>query len=258
MIKKKCVKCDLELARSSFHRDKNREDNLYPYCKDCRRALTASVKQPPKEYRNCSFCNILFNLRGTQVRENVTGHFFCTDYHKKQYLQKHRNHSHYKGYRKYILERDGNRCFLCRHTEGLHVHHIITRGAGGKNDYKNLITVCSNCHREKAHGADSKMYRKLFLSFTDSLTVPTYWGEIMQKSSEDTAKIKLNIRKYAKSKYNKIKNSSQYKEYQIKRKIYWEKREEKYKKVHGISYDEYLRKFGPQSKKHYANSLQFS
>jgi len=48
---------------------------------------------------------------------------------------------------KQAKERDGNKCSICERTTNLHVHHIIPRSVGGSNDLKNLITLCSGCHR---------------------------------------------------------------------------------------------------------------
>lgn len=46
-----------------------------------------------------------------------------------------------------ILERDNNRCLVCRKkgskTEHLHIHHIKTPKIKNKN---NLVTLCSSCH----------------------------------------------------------------------------------------------------------------
>lgn len=47
--------------------------------------------------------------------------------------------------------RDGFRCALCDSTEGLQIHHIIPRGAGGSSEPMNLITLCWRCHNA-AHG----------------------------------------------------------------------------------------------------------
>ncbi len=53
--------------------------------------------------------------------------------------------------RRAIYRRDGYQCALCGSTKYLQIHHIERRGAGGSNDARNLITLCSTCHGE-AHG----------------------------------------------------------------------------------------------------------
>lgn len=40
----------------------------------------------------------------------------------------------------------GNACEKCGSTNGLEVHHIIPISKGGKDERKNLILLCSNCH----------------------------------------------------------------------------------------------------------------
>ena len=34
---KKCLKCGNISLKSNFHKDKNREDGLQPYCKSCKK-----------------------------------------------------------------------------------------------------------------------------------------------------------------------------------------------------------------------------
>jgi len=51
--------------------------------------------------------------------------------------------------RRKVLARDRHCCRApgCEHTKFLEVHHIKSRADGGGNDLKNLITLCSACHR---------------------------------------------------------------------------------------------------------------
>ena len=54
----------------------------------------------------------------------------------------------FRGIRNIILARDNYCC--CRCSKGdmrLDIHHIIPRRAGGKNETKNLITLCRKCHQ---------------------------------------------------------------------------------------------------------------
>jgi transposase len=48
--------------------------------------------------------------------------------------------------RRLALERDHYSCRICGSTKTLHVHHIIPRRLGGKNELSNLITLCAACH----------------------------------------------------------------------------------------------------------------
>lgn len=50
-----------------------------------------------------------------------------------------------KELREQVLERDNNKCQACR-KEGLEVHHIQPKRLGGKDELKNLLTVCHLCH----------------------------------------------------------------------------------------------------------------
>jgi hypothetical protein len=51
--------------------------------------------------------------------------------------------------RRMVLSRDRYQCRTpgCEYTKFLEVHHIKPRAAGGNNRPKNLITLCSTCHR---------------------------------------------------------------------------------------------------------------
>lgn len=42
-------------------------------------------------------------------------------------------------------------CACCKKEMHLELHHIIPINKGGDNDIRNLISVCSDCHR-KIHG----------------------------------------------------------------------------------------------------------
>jgi len=48
-----------------------------------------------------------------------------------------------------VLKRDGHQCVECRATKDLHVHHLIPRHSGGKDDPANLVTLCSGCHASR-------------------------------------------------------------------------------------------------------------
>lgn len=78
-------------------------------------------------------------------------------------------------YKPYILLRDNNSCVVCGQTEALHIHHIKTQGSGGSHTYRNLITLCHQCHTEKAHGKDSAYYRDMFREYTCQYQEPEWW-----------------------------------------------------------------------------------
>lgn len=42
-------------------------------------------------------------------------------------------------------------CLACGKSGPSHAHHVRSRGAGGKDDYWNVIALCENCHVVGAH-----------------------------------------------------------------------------------------------------------
>ncbi len=47
-----------------------------------------------------------------------------------------------------VLKRDGWRCQRCGSFINLHVHHKNPRSRLGDDTERNLITLCTNCHRD--------------------------------------------------------------------------------------------------------------
>lgn len=54
-------------------------------------------------------------------------------------------------------------CQLCGRTYYLEIHHIIYRSQLGNNNEKNLIRLCSQCHR-RVH-SNKKVWQKKLLEF---------------------------------------------------------------------------------------------
>ena len=52
-------------------------------------------------------------------------------------------------------------CQLCGKTYNLNIHHIIYRSQLGNNSKKNLIRLCSDCHR-RVH-SNKKVWQKKLL-----------------------------------------------------------------------------------------------
>ncbi len=48
--------------------------------------------------------------------------------------------------RRYILQRDNNKCRFCGDNENLCIHHITPKALGGDNHEYNLLTLCKLCH----------------------------------------------------------------------------------------------------------------
>lgn len=109
-------------------------------------------------------------------------------------------------YREHIIRRDFNCCCLCSNTNYLHVHHIVTRGAGGKNEYNNLVTLCPKCHTEKAHGIDALMYRNYFQKYVTQFDRPENWDQIMIESAEKEKQLKTKQSLRRKEAYRRVMN----------------------------------------------------
>jgi 5-methylcytosine-specific restriction endonuclease McrA len=50
-----------------------------------------------------------------------------------------------------VLLRDSFVCRACGGRAGLDVHHLLRRSLGGKDERRNLITLCRRCHQD-VHG----------------------------------------------------------------------------------------------------------
>lgn len=74
---------------------------------------------------------------------------------KPNYKKKTKQKDIPKDIRRFVLERDRHCCVRCGSMNGLHLHHIITKGRydprlynfkNGVHDQRNLMTVCFVCH----------------------------------------------------------------------------------------------------------------
>lgn len=66
------------------------------------------------------------------------------------------------------FERDNGKCVLCQMCLVLHsgkhdrllnranIHHVISRSLGGKDELKNVITLCTKCHYKIHKEANSR------------------------------------------------------------------------------------------------------
>lgn len=50
--------------------------------------------------------------------------------------------------RKAVLARDGHRCRMCQRRDGIDVHHIRFRSAGGADVTGNCACLCRVCHED--------------------------------------------------------------------------------------------------------------
>ena len=51
-----------------------------------------------------------------------------------------------------VLRRDGWRCQSCGTMSNLEIHHKEFRSHAGEDSELNLITLCTECHRQGVHG----------------------------------------------------------------------------------------------------------
>ena len=67
--------------------------------------------------------------------------------------------------RKYILEKDGNKCKLCGDDTCLHVHHKVPVSVAPDHSEENLITLCIYCHsKQKGEGHGKGMIEREIMS----------------------------------------------------------------------------------------------
>lgn len=243
---KQCSKCLRVLDDRYFHIDNRKKDKLYPSCIECRRKLYGNRKMVfTSKYKICSYCGLKIKVRKQQIDKNMNGKYFCSTEHRDLYKVKKSNNRYY-GYRKYILERDNYSCVICGSKKYLNIHHIITRGAGGSNEYINLVTLCGGidgCHIIKAHGIKSIYYKKILINYTSNYERPEFWDKVMELSKYAEKKAKKHINIVARERYKKIKKTRQYIEYKKKQKLQRRKRNELYKKYRKYKYTTYIQRF---------------
>ena len=63
--------------------------------------------------------------------------------------------------RQEVEERDNHQCIFCKSPYCRGEAHYINRSQGGLGIAKNLVTVCSECHRQMDNGKDIERYRKI-------------------------------------------------------------------------------------------------
>jgi hypothetical protein len=81
------------------------------------------------------------------------------NYKNGKYVRRPRDYkiSEFKPLRSFVFNRDKFTCFYCKKKGGhLHAHHILPYWIKPEAflDEKNLITVCTTCHFEKAHNSN--------------------------------------------------------------------------------------------------------
>ena len=80
------------------------------------------------------------------------------EYYKKHFCKKGKENKFWKGgelsfLRREVLKKDNWTCRNCgfRDKEIMQVDHIKEKSTGGKNELRNLQTLCPNCHARKTN-----------------------------------------------------------------------------------------------------------
>ncbi len=130
------------------------------YCKT-KRGIQISCENYRKKVKliyfnkSCQNCGKVF--QGSSSKQNQ---IYCSkgcrlQYNKKTYIERVKNGQiAMLKLRFEVLKRDGFSCQYCGRSPKenkvtLHVDHIIPRNKGGKDNYDNLITSCSDCNYGK-------------------------------------------------------------------------------------------------------------
>jgi len=87
------------------------------------------------------------------VAETTDSSIYYVDQFKYTAAEEVVNHKTPKHLASKVRNRDNNQCVRCGAENSLIVHHIISRGEGGKNEMDNLATLCEYCH-DLAHESD--------------------------------------------------------------------------------------------------------
>ncbi len=71
-----------------------------------------------------------------------------------------------------VIERDANCCRCCgQWVEHPHLHHIVYRSHLGRHVPDNLISLCYECHFKRAHGAQSRAWRDIFVELVKNPSI---------------------------------------------------------------------------------------
>ena len=122
------------------------------------------------------------------------------------------NKGDFSKWSEYVKDRDGYKCVLCGSNENLHVHHIKPISEGGKDNPRNLVTLCEKCHTT-VHNDNKKFkkYTKQFEKYVKKVEkkrikdIDTKYASYMNQIIRDIVEY-LNIPVEFKSPGNTIKN----------------------------------------------------
>ena len=66
-----------------------------------------------------------------------------------------------------VFERD-QQCVLCD-KQPTDLHHVIFRSQMGDDSKENCVALCHDCHKNKAHGDDSRGIRLVLLQYLEAV-----------------------------------------------------------------------------------------
>lgn len=234
---KTCTKCNKKLSFEYFRKDKSKKDWYYSSCNMCYRNKYWIKQNPKRILTICAMCGKWFYPRTQQTYNSKTQKRYCKRECYKKYSVLNAN-TYYWWYKKYIKDRDNNKCFLCGDVNNLDIHHVKTRWSWGTDEYNNLLCLCRGCHTTKAHWVDAKEYKNIFIKYLSRFQRPEFWDIIMENSKRDREKVKKRNNEIAKQYYYKVKNDKKYIE---KRKMQIDKRNKQYIQKYWVTYNSYIK-----------------
>lgn len=141
-----CLGCGLE-----------RDEAPKRICRTCREATERNRLARPIEHRRAvARANSQKTRADKRARGEcyscknpaVPGKTFC-EHHGKLHRAATYDRLYGVGVRDHVINRDGNKCWLCGDERRLHIHHIDGKGARSdapNNHPSNLVTLCTFCH----------------------------------------------------------------------------------------------------------------
>jgi 5-methylcytosine-specific restriction endonuclease McrA len=74
-----------------------------------------------------------------------------------------------------VFMRDNFQCRKCNSEKQLSAHHIVPRKKGGKDEQRNLITLCLDCHNWAE--AFNPTWEELLAPIPKKTKKPLWWGK---------------------------------------------------------------------------------
>jgi hypothetical protein len=132
----------------------NRKDAAKYCSKECADLHRHDSSRKEKIGLTCKFCGQLFFSYPSNAKRRKFCSYECSFKDKSLMVPLDRhfyNRSFWYGLRKEALLRYGYTCQSCGVIhKSVHVHHIVSRFLGGKDEGSNLTVLCNSCHK-KAH-----------------------------------------------------------------------------------------------------------